>query len=392
MKINEKKISIGIKILTITTIWLIILTYIDQKNDTNFLFYNCVLSLITFIYLSFREVIKQFKIPEIQKKTIITQNRQNILNILFFYIFNFIYGFYLIKIILNHLYNNQIIKITHNSILLHSYIKKIFYLEKTNLTNNDSIILFIFFAIIFLLYISFINKKNLKTKQLSFMLHYLLIIQGLYYFVFNDNNYNNLIIITIFLCINLIYNYLPYNKNNDYSLYNELFKNMAIFIYILLGSISIFTLILINKKILLYLFIISVSNDSFAFLGGYFWGKKLLCPDISPKKTKEGFWFGILFTVIIINIIFNYLTKTSFKTSFLIVFLILTIINSIIAQIGDLIVSKFKRNLKIKDFGTIIPEHGGLLDRFDSILFLSIFMILIIINPFSEIINPLLLI
>ncbi|MDO8060161.1 phosphatidate cytidylyltransferase [Candidatus Phytoplasma citri] len=389
MKINEKKISIGIKIITITTIWLIILTYIDQKNDTNFLFYNCVLSLITFIYLSFQEVIKQFKIPEIQKKTIITQNRKNILNILFFYIFNFIYGFYLIKIILNHLYNNQIIKITNNSILLHRYIKKIFYLEKTNVTNNDSIFLFIFFTIIFLLYIYFINKKNLKTKQLSFILHYLMIIQGLYYFIFNDNN---LIIITIFLCINLIYNYLPYKKNNEYSLYKELSKHIAIFIYILLGSISIFSLIVINKKILLYLFIISISNDSFAFLGGYFWGKKLLCPDISPKKTQEGFWFGILFTVIIINIIFNYLTKNSFKTSFFIVLLILTIVNSIIAQIGDLIVSKFKRNLKIKDFGTMIPEHGGLLDRFDSILFLSIFMILIIINPFSEIINPLLLI
>ncbi|MDO8059285.1 phosphatidate cytidylyltransferase ['Crotalaria aegyptiaca' phytoplasma] len=386
MKINKKKISIGIKILTITTIWLSIVTYIDQKHDTNFLFYNCILSLITFIYLSFQEVIKQFKIPKISKKTIITQNKKNILNILSFYIFNFIYGFYLIKIILNHLYNNQIIKITHNSILLHSYIKKIFYLEKTNVTNNDSIILFIFFTIIFLLYISFINKKNSKTKQLSFILHYLVIIQGLYYFIFNDNNW---IIITIFLFINLIYNYLlPYKKNNDYSLYSELFKHIAIFIYILLGSISIFTLILINKKILLYLFIISISNDSFAFLGGYFWGKKLLCPDISPKKTQEGFWSGILFTVIIINIIFNYLTKTSF----FIIFLILTIINSIIAQIGDLIVSKFKRNLKIKDFGTMIPEHGGLLDRFDSILFLSIFMILIIINPFSEIINPLLLI
>ncbi|MDV3166301.1 MAG: phosphatidate cytidylyltransferase ['Waltheria sp.' little leaf phytoplasma] len=389
MKINEKKISIGIKILITTTIWLSILTYIDQKHDTNFLFYNCVLSLITFIYLSFQEVIKQFKIPEISKKTIITQTRKNFLNILFFYIFNVIYGFYLIKIILNHLYNNQIIKITHNSILLHNYIKKIFCLEKTNVTNNDSIILFFFFTIIFLLYIYFINKKNLKTQQLSFMLHYLVIIQGLYYFIFNDNN---LIIITIFLCINLLYNYLQYKQNNDYSLYNELFKHIAIFIYILLGSISIFALILINKKIPLYLFIISISNDSFAFLGGYFWGKTLLCPDISPKKTKEGFWFGILFTVIIINIIFHYLTKISFKKSFFIIFLILTIINSIIAQIGDLIVSKFKRNLKIKDFGTIIPEHGGLLDRFDSILFLSIFMILIIINPFSEIINPLLLI
>nr|QOX89401.1 phosphatidate cytidylyltransferase ['Parthenium hysterophorus' phyllody phytoplasma] len=77
------------------------------------------------------------------------------------------------------------------------------------------------------------------------------------------------------------------------------------------------------------------------------------------------------------------------KISYFIVFSILTIISSIISQIGDLIVSKFKRNLNIKDFSNFIPEHGGLLDRFDSILFLSIFIILIIISPWSQSINQL---
>ncbi|MDV3158378.1 MAG: phosphatidate cytidylyltransferase, partial [Pigeon pea little leaf phytoplasma] len=214
-----------------------------------------------------------------------------------------------------------------------------------------------------------------------------IIIQGLYYFIFNNNR---IVMITKFLyIITLLYNFISSynNTNNNYSFCNKLFKHIAIFIYILLGSISIFSLFLIKKRIMLYLFIIAISSDIFAFLGGYFWGKKLLCPNISPKKTKEGFCFGILCTIIIINIIFN----NPKKTSFYIIFFILNIINSIIAQIGDLIVSKFKRNLKIKDFGTIIPEHGGLLDRFDSILFLSIFTILIIINPFSQIIHQLLL-
>ncbi|MDO7983476.1 MAG: phosphatidate cytidylyltransferase [Pigeon pea little leaf phytoplasma] len=314
------------------------------------------------------------------------QNKQNILNILPFYIFNIAYGFYLIKIILNNLYNNQIIKITNNS-NLHTYIKKFFLLEKINLINNHSIILFIFLTIIFILYIYFINKKNLKINQLSFAFQQLIIIQGLYYFIFNNNR---IVMITTFLyIITLLYNFISSynNTNNNYSFCNKLFKHIAIFIYILLGSISIFSLFLIKKRIMLYLFIIAISSDIFAFLGGYFWGKKLLCPNISPKKTKEGFCFGILCTIIIINIIFN----NPKKTSFYIIFFILNIINSIIAQIGDLIVSKFKRNLKIKDFGTIIPEHGGLLDRFDSILFLSIFTILIIINPFSQIIHQLLL-
>ncbi|MDV3195626.1 MAG: phosphatidate cytidylyltransferase [Pigeon pea little leaf phytoplasma] len=374
--------------LLITFIWLSILTYIDKQHNTNLLFYNCVLLLISFIYLSFREVIQQLKSPKNSTNEIIShnQNKQNILNILPFYIFNIAYGFYLIKIILNNLYNNQIIKITNNS-NLHTYIKKFFLLEKINLINNHSIILFIFLTIIFILYIYFINKKNLKINQLSFAFQQLIIIQGLYYFIFNNNR---IVMITTFLyIITLLYNFISSynNTNNNYSFCNKLFKHIAIFIYILLGSISIFSLFLIKKRIMLYLFIIAISSDIFAFLGGYFWGKKLLCPNISPKKTKEGFCFGILCTIIIINIIFN----NPKKTSFYIIFFILNIINSIIAQIGDLIVSKFKRNLKIKDFGTIIPEHGGLLDRFDSILFLSIFTILIIINPFSQIIHQLLL-
>ncbi|MDV3174627.1 MAG: phosphatidate cytidylyltransferase ['Bonamia sp.' little leaf phytoplasma] len=372
--------------LLITFIWLSILTYIDKQRNTNILFYNCVLLLITFIYSSFREVIQQLKIQKTSTNAIIShnQNKPNFLNILSFYIFNAAYGFYLIKIILNYLYNNQIIKIKNNYIL-HTYIKKFFLLEKTNVINNNSIILFIFLTIIFVLYIYFINKKNLKINQLSFIFQHLIIIQGLlYYFIFNNDR---TVMITIFLyIIALLYNFISTRNNKNF--YNKLFQHIAIFIYILLGVISIFSLFLIKQKIILYLFIISISSDIFAFLGGYFWGKNLLCPAISPKKTKEGFCFGILCTIIIINIIFDN-TK---KTSFYIIFFILTIINSIIAQIGDLIVSKFKRNLKIKDFGKIIPEHGGLLDRFDSILFLSLFTILIIINPFSQIIHQLLLI
>ncbi|MDO8063897.1 phosphatidate cytidylyltransferase [Candidatus Phytoplasma bonamiae] len=372
--------------LLITFIWLSILTYIDKQRNTNILFYNCVLLLITFIYSSFREVIQQLKIQKTSTNAIIShnQNKPNFLNILSFYIFNAAYGFYLIKIILNYLYNNQIIKIKNNYIL-HTYIKKFFLLEKTNVINNNSIILFIFLTIIFVLYIYFISKKNLKINQLSFIFQHLIIIQGLlYYFIFNNNR---TVMITIFLyIIALLYNFISTRNNKNF--YNKLFQHIAIFIYILLGVISIFSLFLIKQKIILYLFTISISSDIFAFLGGYFWGKNLLCPSISPKKTKEGFCFGILCTIIIINIIFD----NPKKTSFYIIFFILTIINSIIAQIGDLIVSKFKRNLKIKDFGKIIPEHGGLLDRFDSILFLSLFTILIIINPFSQIIHQLLLI
>ncbi|MDV3157250.1 MAG: phosphatidate cytidylyltransferase [Candidatus Phytoplasma australasiaticum] len=378
----KKKIYVGITILTITIIWLSILIYIDKNQKTDLLIYNGILFLITFIYLSFREVIKKIKIPSYPNQIIKFNNKKNISNLLFFFIFNIVYGFYLIKIILKHLYHQQIIKI-QNRPILHNYIKKIFFLNNINLNNNsnNSIILFIFLMIICFLYIYFINQKKFKTIQLSYTLNYLIIIKVLCFLI---SNMNNFIMINIPLYIIFCYIFFFIYKNN-YLVYNELFKNIAIFIYILLGSISIFSLMLINPKIILYLFIITISSDSFAFLGGVFWGKKLLCHDISPNKTKEGFICGILFTIIIINTFFNVMNKISY----FIVLLILTIISSIISQIGDLIVSKFKRNLDIKDFSNFIPEHGGLLDRFDSILFLSIFMILIIINPWSQLIHQL---
>ncbi|MDV3153459.1 MAG: phosphatidate cytidylyltransferase [Candidatus Phytoplasma australasiaticum] len=375
----QKKIYVGITILIITIVWLSILIYIDKNQKTDLLIYNGILFLITFIYLSFREVIKKIKISN---QIIKFSNTKNILNLLFFFILNIVYGFYLIKIILKHLYHQQIIKI-QNRPILHNYIKKIFFLNNLNLNNipNNSIILFIFLMIICFLYIYFIYKKKFKTIQLSYTLNYLIIIKGLYYLI---SNINNFIMFNIPLYISFCYIFFFIHKNN-YLLYNELFKNIAIFIYILLGSISIFSLMLINPKIILYLFIITISSDSFAFLGGVFWGKTPLCYHISPNKTKEGFLCGILFTLIIINTFFNVMNKISY----FIVFSILTIISSIISQIGDLIVSKFKRNLNIKDFSNFIPEHGGLLDRFDSILFLSIFIILIIISPWSQSINQL---
>ncbi|MDV3201560.1 MAG: hypothetical protein Q8872_01640, partial [Candidatus Phytoplasma australasiaticum] len=110
----QKKIYVGITILIITIVWLSILIYIDKNQKTDLLIYNGILFLITFIYLSFREVIKKIKISN---QIIKFSNTKNILNLLFFFILNIVYGFYLIKIILKHLYHQQIIKIQNRPIL-----------------------------------------------------------------------------------------------------------------------------------------------------------------------------------------------------------------------------------------------------------------------------------
>ncbi|MFA5523353.1 MAG: phosphatidate cytidylyltransferase [Tissierellales bacterium] len=111
-------------------------------------------------------------------------------------------------------------------------------------------------------------------------------------------------------------------------------------------------------------FITAWGTDTFAYFVGVNFGKKKLCPSISPNKSVEGFMGGILGSLIL-TIIFFYL----FKLDNLLGTIILSVICSVMAQVGDLTASRIKRLAIIKDYGNIMPGHGGILDRFDSILF-----------------------
>ncbi len=111
-------------------------------------------------------------------------------------------------------------------------------------------------------------------------------------------------------------------------------------------------------------FLIAFGTDTFAYLVGNRFGKLKLSPQISPNKTIEGALGGILGSLII-TVIFGYITDADS----LLKLMILSIFASIVSQLGDLVASKIKRLTKIKDFGFIIPGHGGVLDRFDSIIF-----------------------
>lgn len=106
-------------------------------------------------------------------------------------------------------------------------------------------------------------------------------------------------------------------------------------------------------------------TDICAYFGGYFLGKHKLCPVISPKKTIEGSVSGILGTVIVTMLI-GYFMMDSSK---LLWYAAIGIAGGIVSQLGDLTASIFKRKMGIKDYGTLIPGHGGIMDRFDSVLF-----------------------
>ncbi len=116
-------------------------------------------------------------------------------------------------------------------------------------------------------------------------------------------------------------------------------------------------------------FVITWTNDTFAYLVGKNFGKRKLLERISPKKTIEGFIGGFIFSILA-----GYLIAIFSDTLSIVTWLIISIIMSIFGTLGDLIQSKFKRQAGVKDSGTIMPGHGGIYDRLDSVLFASPFL------------------
>lgn len=121
---------------------------------------------------------------------------------------------------------------------------------------------------------------------------------------------------------------------------------------------------------IIFAFLIIWATDTGAYFTGKAFGKRKLWPDISPNKTIGGAVGGIL-TACLVALIFHLVQP--FPHSMLIV-VIVTIFASIIGQIGDLVESALKRTYGIKDSGSILPGHGGILDRFDSLLFVIPFL------------------
>jgi len=133
-------------------------------------------------------------------------------------------------------------------------------------------------------------------------------------------------------------------------------------------------------QIIISIFILVWANDTFAYLVGVSIGKHKLMERISPKKTIEGFIGGLIGAIITSLIIFNY---TDYYSVF--IWFVLAILVSVFGTLGDLIQSKFKRNAGVKDSGKLMPGHGGLYDRLDSVIYSSpfIYLFLQIINYVS---------
>ena len=129
-----------------------------------------------------------------------------------------------------------------------------------------------------------------------------------------------------------------------------------------------------GKYIYLLIFLGAWMTDIFAYFTGVFFGKHKLIEDVSPKKTVEGSIGGIVFCAASF-VAFGVIVDVFFERNANIIFLALSgVAVSIISQVGDLIMSVIKRHYGIKDYGKLFPGHGGMLDRFDSVLAVSLGM------------------
>ncbi len=159
----------------------------------------------------------------------------------------------------------------------------------------------------------------------------------------------------------------------------EYFKNLLSIFYITLSGFFIILLTTYNEQynpyILIVLYMLTWVNNTFAYIIGTLFGKKLIFKSISPKKSWEGLLGGIVFCFFAYYLMIHYNFPLQKK-----LILLITICTPILNFYGDLIQSKFKRLAKVKNSGTIIPGHGGFYDRMDSILFTApwIYLILLI--------------
>lgn len=122
---------------------------------------------------------------------------------------------------------------------------------------------------------------------------------------------------------------------------------------------------LVSPWAVLTMFVLLWLNDTGAYIVGCNFGRHRLCERLSPKKSWEGFWGGMIFSVIG-AVVISLLWRGSFPNW--IVMACWGVIVGVIGTLGDLVESMFKRSVSLKDSGHIIPGHGGILDRIDSLL------------------------
>lgn len=176
------------------------------------------------------------------------------------------------------------------------------------------------------------------------------------------------LILILFVCVAVCFFYALF-IHNDVEVSEIITAVFSGFVFPLILSLFIVISSYENgRKLVLLPFVIAWMCDTFSQLVGMKFGKHKLIEKISPNKTVEGFFGGILGSVVGVLIYALILIKIGVSVRFGMLILI-AVLGALFSVFGDLSLSFIKRKCEIKDFGRLLPEHGGILDRFDSVLF-----------------------
>lgn len=197
---------------------------------------------------------------------------------------------------------------------------------------------------------------------ISILLLWIVLIPTEYNELFTSINLSKMELVLLIVLLILTYTVI---SKNDFT-FDDAGLIILSALYIGFGFYYMIEIRAIHLEYIFYAFVVIWTTDSGAYFIGRKLGNRKLWPEISPNKTVEGFLGGIV-TAILFAFVFNLITDMF--DSFL-ALLIVTFLVSIFGQIGDLVESALKRHYNVKDSGSLLPGHGGILDRFDSMLFI----------------------
>lgn len=209
--------------------------------------------------------------------------------------------------------------------------------------------------------IKYKDRKIFPVKLFAYVLLGILMFNGLIYNL-------NITSIISFILLTLILPIIFYNDKSKYNI-NDSMYFVGIILLLGMAFSNIVYMREINVYKCIYIFIIAFITDTYAFIGGNLIGKHKFT-DISPKKTIEGCIIGIVVGTFVGSMFYISLVGSMSILKIIFMSLILTILS----EIGDLVFSSIKRYYDKKDYSNIIPGHGGILDRFDSVIFVSLGM------------------